>query len=76
MSVMSTTEREKLNEKLTAITANHTAELKCEAMEVCGFKLINHDKNTADLTLVTEESSNSVFAFMYKVFGEDPFLTK
>ena len=76
MLSLSATERKQLNEKLSSIVSKHVPELKKDNMDKCGYRLINDEVDTSGLTLVTKESSASAFDFMYKVFGDDLFLTK
>jgi hypothetical protein len=58
---------------LKLLTNNHSPELSSEYMDISGQKLRNNDKNTADVTLITEDSSAKIYAYMRKVLGENPF---
>ena len=73
---MSTAKLKSIEEKLRQLTANHKPELSVQYMNESGQKLKNHDKDTADITLITDKSSEEVYAFMRRVLGKDPFIVE
>ncbi len=73
---MSARERKELDEFLLKMTASHSGELRNEHMSASNAKLINNDKNTSGLTLITEDSAAIVSSFMTRVFGANPFITQ
>ena len=73
---MSQQERMELDDFLLKMTASHAGELHSGHLSAAGAKLINNDKNAADIALITEKSAAIVSSFMTQVFGANPFITQ
>ena len=73
---MSSQESKELDDFLIAMTANHKPELRADYMTEPNQKLINNDKNSADITLITRESAEIAGNFMTRIFGNNPFITQ